>query len=426
MTDEDIKYMRRALELARNGEGLVEPNPMVGCVIVRDGRILGEGWHQRFGRPHAEVEALRAAGADTAGSTCYVTLEPCSHQGKTPPCTNEILCSGIRRVVVAMRDPNPVVNGRGLEILRRSDLEITENVLEEEARQLNAPYLMRVEQKRPWIIVKWAMTLDGRTASRTGSSQWISGEASRQIVHRLRGRMDAIMVGSRTALADDSLLTVRLKKSDEDPESPRRRKTDPTGPRQPIRIVLDSKARLSTKSRLVRTAKEIPVLVVVSPDADPGRVQTLQKAGCQILNIPYRAPEAETLQSRERQRDFRYSVVSKGDTPSRPSPDAVRLRRAAYRQRMEFLLENLAENNVTNLLVEGGSRVFGTLFDLEMIDEVHVFIAPKLIGGRGAIPAIQGLGLPEMEFASRLVDPAVEILENDIYIHGPTRFAKDH
>ncbi len=407
--------MNRALELARNGQGFVEPNPMVGCVIVRDGQVLGEGFHRKFGGPHAEVEAIRAAGIDTEGATCYVTLEPCSHQGKTPPCVNEILCSGIRRVVVAMRDPNLMVNGRGLEILRRSDLEVTEGVLEQESRDLNAPYLTRIEKKRPWILAKWAMTLDGRTASRTASSQWISGEASRQTVHRLRARMDAIVVGSETSLADDPQLTVRLPKYVVD---------EKTANRKPIRVVLDSRARLPLESQLVRTAGDVPVLVVVSPDADENRVKRLKNAGCQILDLPQRIPDRETLRSRKRSRDFRLSTVSE-DTSPRSSIDATELRRNIYRQRMKHLLQHLAEQGVTNLLVEGGSRVFGTLFDMKAMDEVHVFIAPKLIGGTSAYPAIRGLGLPEMDFASRLIDPETEILENDIYIHGRTRFSKD-
>jgi len=368
----DTLFMQRALELARQGEGFVEPNPMVGCVLVKDGNIVGEGFHAQFGGPHAEVEAIRDAvnrnGEKAAnGATCYVTLEPCSHYGKTPPCTSAVLSAGIRRVVVAMRDPNPAVNGCGLEILRNAGLEVTENVLEKEARSLNAPYLMLLEQNRPWIIAKWAMTLDGRLASRTGSSHWISGEASRQIVHRLRSRMDAIMIGSQTARQDDPLLTVRLD-------------NDSIVPRTPIRIVLDSKAELDMESRLVQTARKIPVLLVVSTDALPKRIKILQDAGCEILRLP-----------------------------------------SAYQEKTTALLKYLAQRKLTNLLVEGGSRLFGTLFDMKLIDEVHVFIAPKLIGGESARSVIDGIGLPEMKFTRRLELPEIQIVEQDIYVHGRIR-----
>ena len=363
--DTDLQFMRRALEIAKRGQGLVEPNPMVGCVIVRNGTVLAEGYHTTFGGPHAEVEAVRAA-SDTAGTTCYVTLEPCSHHGKTPPCTEAVLAAGFQRLVVAMRDPNPQVNGRGLQLLREAGLEITEGVLENEARHLNAPYLTRLEKNRPWIIAKWAMTLDGHLASRTGSSQWISNAASREIVHRLRSRMDAILIGSRTALRDDPLLTVRL--------------SEGTAPRQPLRIVFDSQAQTPLDSQLVRTAKEVPVLIVVEPDTP--RVTELEKAGCEIL----------------------YA-------------DAV-----DYRERFEMLFEHLVQRGVTNLLAEGGGGLFGGLFDLRLIDEVHAFIAPKLIGGGAAAAPIGGVGLADMSLAAKLDSPEISIVDDNVYMHGRVRY----
>ncbi|MDR1140774.1 MAG: bifunctional diaminohydroxyphosphoribosylaminopyrimidine deaminase/5-amino-6-(5-phosphoribosylamino)uracil reductase RibD [Planctomycetaceae bacterium] len=368
----DGQFMRLALELAKRGEGFVEPNPMVGCVLVKNGKIIGKGFHTKFGEAHAEVEAIRDAycryGEDvTVGSTCYVTLEPCSHYGKTPPCTSALQSSGIKRLVVAMRDPNPVVNGQGLKILRNTGLEITEHVLEEEARLLNAPYLTLLEKHRPWIIAKWAMTLDGRLASRTGNSQWISGEESRKIVHRLRSRMDAIMVGSQTALRDNPDLTVRF---------------DTVAPRIPIRIVLDSNAAITSEYRLVQTARQIPVLLVVRSDAPSKQIEILQNAGCEILPIPSESTEHN------------------------------------YQRRTEILMEYLAQRKITNLFVEGGKQLFGTLFDMQLIDEVHVFIAPKLIGGQSAYPAVGGNGLNEMEKAWKLESPEIQIVEQDVYIHG--------
>lgn len=356
--------MQRALELARRGEGFVEPNPMVGCVLVRDGEIVGEGFHRKFGGAHAEVEAIRNAGENAAGSTCYVTLEPCSHYGKTPPCVSAILDAGIRRVVVAMRDPFSEVDGRGLERLRESGVDVTESVLEIEARELNAPYLTRIEKRRPWIIAKWAMTLDGRLASREGDSRWISGGPSRKIVHRLRARMDAILVGSNTAIQDDCLLTVRLDGKD-----------DHLPQRTPIRIVLDSSARISTESRLVRTAKDVPVLIAVAPEASPKQIERLEAAGCEIFRLARKHDDTD-------------------------------------------LFEHLAARKITNLLVEGGGGIFGYLFDKKLIDEVHAFVAPKLIGGRDAPGPIDGRGIALMENALRLKSPKIEIVDDDVCVRG--------
>ena len=377
--DSDIHFMHRALELARRGEGRVEPNPMVGCVLVRDGRIVGEGFHDKYGGPHAEVEAIRSAsergGEGARGADCYVTLEPCSHHGKTPPCTSAVLAAGIRRVVVAMRDPNPVVDGRGLTILRDAGLEVRENVLETESRKLNAPYLTLLEKRRPWVIAKWAMTLDGRTASRTGSSRWISGEKSRETVHRLRARMDGILVGAGTVEKDDPTLTARLPNGE-------------TPLRTPLRIVLDDRLTISRESRLVRTARETPVLIVTDSHADRKKMETLQNLGCEVLPVH----------------------SDSNDNPIR------------HREQIDVLLKNLGENRMTNLLVEGGSGVFGRFFDLQLIDEIHVFVAPKLIGGGDAVPCVGGLGLPEMESPCMLNDVRIETLDGDIYVMGRTRF----
>ncbi len=374
----DVPFMRRALELACQGQGRVEPNPMVGCVLVQNDQVVGEGFHRQFGGPHAEIEALRSAGnragAATLGATAYVTLEPCSHYGKTPPCCEAIVAAGIRRVVVAMRDPNPAVNGRGIDFLRRNGIEVTENILEREARDLLAPYLTLLEKQRPWIIAKWAMTLDGRTASRTGDSRWISGEQSRLIVHRLRGRVDAILVGTGTLRTDDPSLTVRLPAGEEQA-------------RTPLRVALDGRAEISMQSRLVKTANETPVLIVVGDEAEPEKIEQLRRAGCEVLQV-HSEPGTE--------RDM------------------------VFRQRLERLLRTLAEREMTNLLVEGGSQVFGLLFDLRLIDEVHAFIAPKLIGGSQAVPVIAGRGLAEMEFPCRLIAPQVSTVDGDIYVCART------
>jgi diaminohydroxyphosphoribosylaminopyrimidine deaminase/5-amino-6-(5-phosphoribosylamino)uracil reductase len=339
---------------------------MVGCVIARGAEIIGEGWHRRFGGDHAEVEALRLAGDRAAGAVMYVTLEPCCHFGKTPPCTSAILAAGIGRVVVAMADPFPKVAGGGAAELRAAGVEVELGLLADEARRCNAPYLKLVERGRPWIIAKWAMTLDGKIATGSGDSKWISGPQSRQIVHALRGRMDAIVVGRGTALRDDPLLTAR-----------------PAGPRTPLRIVLDTRASLSSHSQLARTAHETPVLAAAGSDAANADCQRLRDLGCEVLVCPG----------------------------------------ATHAARLDWLLEELGRRRLTNVLVEGGGRLLGSLLDARQIDEVHVFIAPKLVGGAAAASPIGGQGVAELSLALGLDQVAIEPVGGDVYVHGRT--AKD-
>jgi len=360
-TDWDRRWMTRALELALRGQGSVEPNPMVGCVIVQQDQMVGEGWHTSFGQPHAEIEALCAAGDAAAGATLYVTLEPCCHHGKTPPCTDAVIGAGVRRVVVAHRDPFPAVAGRGITELRQAAIEVDVGVLEQDALELNAPYLKRVYSGRPWIIAHLAMTLDGKIATRAGHSRWISGLASRARVHQLRGRVDAVLVGGRTAERDDPLLTAR-----------------PPGPRLATRVVVDSLARLSADSQLARTASEVPVLVATGPHADAVNCGRLLDAGCDVW-------------------------IGTADDPA---------------QRLLSLLDELGQRRMTNVLVEGGGQLLGSLFDAGQIDEVHAFIATKLIGGRDAPPPVGGGGVEQMAQARALRNPMVEHLGDDLYLHG--------
>ena len=357
-------HMRRALELASRGEGLVEPNPMVGCVIADGESILGEGWHQKFGGPHAEIHALEAASEQARGATAYVSLEPCCHHGKTPPCSQALIDAGVARVVIGMRDSFPEVDGGGIRQLQDAGIEVTVGVLEDEARELNAPYLKLIETGRPWVIAKWAMTLDGRIASRTGSSQWISGDASRAIVHQLRGRVDAIIVGRGTVEADDPMLTARL--------------PDGAPPRIATRVVFDSNASLSPTSKLVSTAGEAPVMIVVGPNAPSEHVERLQAAGCEVLLC---------------------------DSEDRT-------------QKQSMLLDELGVGSMTNVLVEGGAGMLGSFFDADEIDEFHAFIAPKLIGGQTALSPIHGAGIAEMCDARRLRNVTIEQVDDDIYVRG--------
>lgn len=360
-----VEAMSRALELARRGFGCVEPNPAVGAVLVaNDGRVVGEGWHERFGGPHAEVLALAAAGSSARGATLYVTLEPCCHFGKTPPCSRALIAAGLRRVVVATTDPAAHVNGGGLAELRAAGIEVEVGLLASEARRLIAPFEKLMTVGLPWVHAKWAMTLDGKLASKTGSSRWITNEASRAIVHQLRGRMDAIVVGLGTVIADDPALTAR-----------------PAGPRTPTRIVLDSAANTPLQSQLVSTARETPTIIVTTPRADGARCSALVEAGVQILSIT---------------------------ADSTDQPD------------LRLLLTELGRQRFTNVLVEGGGQVLGRCFDLDLIDEVHAFIAPKLIGGVRAPSPLMGEGRCDMREALNLVESTFEVLNGDLYLHGWT------
>jgi diaminohydroxyphosphoribosylaminopyrimidine deaminase / 5-amino-6-(5-phosphoribosylamino)uracil reductase len=360
VTSEDFDWMRLALAEARKGLGTVEPNPMVGAVVVRDGRQVGMGHHERFGGPHAEVNALRQAGESARGATLYVSLEPCCHFGKTPPCTDAILAAGIVRVVAAVRDPFPAVNGGGLAILQRAGMAIELGCEAEAARSLNAPYWKRLTTGSPYVIAKWAMTLDGKTAVAAGDSRWISSEASRRLVHEIRGRMDAILVGIGTVEADDPLLTAR-----------------PPGPRRPVRVVIDSSARLSRGSQLARTAREIPVLVAVTERAEPGRREVLARMGCEIIEFG----------------------------GSGPVPIAR-------------LIEELGRRGMTNVLVEGGGQVLGSFLDEGQVDAVEVFIAPIIEGGDHPRTAARGQGRTLMNEALRLLDTEVERIGGDVHIRG--------
>ncbi len=364
----DVDWMQQALELAERGRGAVEPNPLVGAVIVRQGQVVGEGWHQRYGQAHAEVNALAQAGELARGATLYVTLEPCCHHGKTPPCTDAVLRAGIGRVVAAMADPFPAVSGQGAEILRAAGLIVELGLCEAEARRLNAPYLKLLATGRPYVHAKWAMTLDGKIATRQGDSKWISSEASRRRVHELRGRMDAILVGSGTALADDPQLTAR-------PDFGAAGK--PAGvPRTATRIVLDSRCRLPTGSILVRTAREIPTLIVTASDVAADRRRALEALGCEVVPL----------------------LEGRASIPA--------------------LLAELGRRRMTNVLVEGGSSVLGSFLDAGAIDEAHVFIAPRLAGGAGALTPIGGHGVGTIRQALRLETLQVELIEGDVYWHG--------
>jgi diaminohydroxyphosphoribosylaminopyrimidine deaminase/5-amino-6-(5-phosphoribosylamino)uracil reductase len=331
---------------------------MVGAVVLdAAGQLVGEGCHAKFGGPHAEVVALAAAGEQARGGTLYVSLEPCCHFGKTPPCTDAIKAAGVRRVVAAMIDPFPQVAGGGLKIFRDAGIDVTVGVAEAEARELNAPYLKRLATGKPWVHLKWAMSLDGKIATRTGDSKWISSEESRRVVHELRGRMDAVVVGGGTVRADDPLLTAR-----------------PPGPRVATRVVLTKSGNLPADCQLVRTAKDLPVLVVTRLTG-VRNVSAWRAAGAEILEL---------------------SDLS-----------------------VPALLTAFGRRGMTNVLVEGGAGVHGAFLDAGEADEVHAFIASKIIGGTGA-PAVGGNGVGRMSEAMGLKNLVLQQFGSDWYIHGRT------
>jgi len=352
MTTDDARWMARALRLARRGLYTTDPNPRVGCVLVREGRVVGEGWHERAGGPHAEVVALRQAGEAARGATCYVTLEPCSHHGRTPPCAEALVAAGVSRVVAAMTDPNPQVAGRGLARLRAAGIEVESGLMAETARELNLGFVARMTRVRPWVRVKLAASLDGRTALASGESQWITGVAARRDVQRWRAQASAILTGVGTVLADDPALTVRPAELGEDPG------------RQPLRVVVDSRLRTPPAARLLRQAG--PVLVATREDADPARCRALEAAGAEVL--PLLADETG-------------------------------------RVALPALLAALAAREVNELHVEAGATLAGALVAQGLADELLLYQAPLLLGD-------EGRGLFRLPALSRLADaPAWTVLE---------------
>ncbi len=356
--------MRDALILAARGEGAVEPNPMVGAIVTdAAGAVVGRGFHERFGGPHAEVFALLQAGTRAVSGTLYVTLEPCCHTGKTPPCTDAVLRSGVRRVVVAMADPFPKVDGGGVAQLRAAGVVVEVGVEEDAARHLNAPYLKRLSRGQPWIHLKWAMTLDGKLSTRTGDSKWISSEASRAVVHQLRGRMDAILVGSGTVKADDPALTAR-----------------PPGPRVPARIILTGSATLPAESQLRRTARDVPTIIFTTVGYEE-KLRSWHADGVEVIGVP--------------------------NTDTGLSLEAV--------------FTELGKRQMTNVLVEGGAGLLSRCFAAGTADEVHTFIAPKMIGGDTALSPIGGVGIETIKGAWQLDDVRITPIGEDTYIRGRIR-----
>ncbi|MCK8823610.1 bifunctional diaminohydroxyphosphoribosylaminopyrimidine deaminase/5-amino-6-(5-phosphoribosylamino)uracil reductase RibD [Fuchsiella alkaliacetigena] len=359
----DSEYMELALQLAARGRGRTSPNPMVGAVIVKDNEIIGQGYHQAAGEAHAEVNALAEAGAEAQGATVYVNLEPCSHQGRTPPCTEALIEAQVSRVVVAMQDPNPQVAGRGLDALQAAGIEVESGLLAEEAKQLNEAFIKYITTGYPFVISKGAMTLDGKIATRTGDSKWISCEQSRQYTHYLRDEVDAILVGIGTVLADDPRLTARL--------------PDREG-RDPLRIVLDSTLKIPEQCNLVTQESSAKTVVVTTAASSFQKRMALKEQGVEIWQL--------------------------GDCQG-----AIDL---------EALLVELGKREIMQLLIEGGSEVNYSFLAGGLVDKLMYFIAPKLIGGREAVSIVGGRGIEKIEQGINIDKLQVEQLGEDLLITG--------
>jgi diaminohydroxyphosphoribosylaminopyrimidine deaminase / 5-amino-6-(5-phosphoribosylamino)uracil reductase len=371
-TETDHEHLSRAIELASRGRGRVHPNPVVGAVVVKDGEVLGEGWHAEYGGAHAEVNAIADCGdADLTGATIYVSLEPCCHQGKQPPCTDALLAAGISRVVVGSDDPTEKASGRGLGILRDEGVvvEVADGELAARARLLNQAFRKHARTGRPWVLFKSAMTLDGKVATRTGDSKWISSDASRQLAHHWRAALDAVAVGIGTALADDPQLTARI----EDGLFP--------DPRQPRRVVFDSTARLPLDSKLVAECHQVPLTVVVSRAAPRSATDALESAGAEVL-------------------------VATGEH------EPARVRSA---------LDQLGDRGVTAVLLEGGPHLAGAFFDAGEIDEIRLFLAPLVLGGNRARDPLEGEGVERISEALRALTLDCERVADDVLISARLR-----
>lgn len=357
------QHMAEALKLAERGRGWVNPNPMVGAVVVRDGKTIGSGWHQRYGEAHAEINALKSCESSPRDATLYVTLEPCCHHGKTPPCTEAILEAGINRVIIGSRDPNPLVCGGGVEILRQNRIEVIQDILREQCDNLNYLFFHYITHEVPYVLMKYAMTLDGKSATRTGASKWITGKESREHVHISRHEFSAIMTGIGTVLADDPLLTCRME-----------------GGKNPVRIICDSQLRVPLNSQIVKTAVDIGT-VVATASRDTEKRRALQNTGCRVLFLP--------------------------DGNGR-----VNLR---------SLMEKLHSDSIDSVYLEGGAGLNYSMLSQGLVNRVHTYIAPKIFGGADAPSPVGGTGIDMPDKSILAKTPKITILGNDILLNSELR-----
>jgi diaminohydroxyphosphoribosylaminopyrimidine deaminase/5-amino-6-(5-phosphoribosylamino)uracil reductase len=360
---DDQYFMKKALGLAEKGRGFTSPNPMVGAVVVQNDSVVGKGYHEVLGGAHAEVNAIKDAGQLVKGATLYVTLEPCNHTGKTPPCTKKVLESGISRIVVAMKDPNPEVKGGGIDYLKTHGVSITLGVCEDEAKKLNEAYLKYIITRRPFVTVKCASTLDGQIATRTGDSKWVTGEASRKFVHMLRHAVDAIMVGTNTVKKDNPSLTTRLEDFDG---------------RDPTRVILDAGLSISHDAKVLRHKSHSDTIIVIGDSTENKQKKITERPGVRIVKTPLK-------------------------------DDLIDL---------DFLMDQLGAMEISSLLIEGGSRVIASAFSSGIVDKVMFFFAPKILGGDDGVPICAGKGPALMSECISMKDISMRRFDNDIMIEG--------
>ena len=361
--EQDRQYMKMALELAQKGMGFTAPNPMVGAVIVKNGRIIGQGYHRKYGELHAEREALAVCTEEPKGASIYVTLEPCCHYGKQPPCVNAILEAGIRRVIIGSSDPNPLVAGKGIRILKDHGIEVTENILKEECDKLNEAFFFYIQNKKPYVVMKYAMTMDGKIAAYTGESKWVTGEAARIHVQEQRLKYTGIMVGVGTVLADDPMLTCRLENS-----------------RNPVRIICDSHLRTPLTSKIVRTAETIPT-ILASSSKDQQKIKNYEELGCQVLYVPEKNGHID----------------------------------------LNRLMELLGAAKIDSILLEGGGSLNWSALESGIVQKVQTYIAPKLFGGEEAKTPVEGKGFPDPASAVLLKNSEIIRLGDDFLIESEVK-----
>lgn len=358
MSENNQKYMLRAIELAKLGTGFVNPNPLVGAVIVKNGKIIGEGYHMKYGTLHAERNALKNCTESPEGAEMYVTLEPCCHYGKNPPCTDAVIASGIKKVYVGSDDPNPLVAGKGIKILRENGIEVVTHFMKEECDKLNDIFFYYITNKKPYVILKYAMTADGKIATSTGKSKWISNEASREHTHQTRKKVAAILVGIGTVLNDNPMLNCRCE-----------------NPSDPVRVVCDSNLRIPLDSELVKTAKNIPLIVATLSD-DNEKIKALEEKGVEI----FKAEE----------RNGHISLSS--------------------------VMSYLGEKKIDSVLIEGGGEIHASALEEKIVNKVQVYIAPKIFGGKNAKSPVGGMGVDSPDDAYMLSEPEIKLLDGDILL----------
>lgn len=396
MTDE--QYMARAIALAERGRGWVNPNPVVGAVIVKDGRILGEGYHERYGGLHAERNAFAALTESAEGADLYVTLEPCCHYGKTPPCTEAIIAHKLRRVVIGSDDPNPKVAGKGIAQLKEAGILVETGVMKEECDQLNTVFFHYMTTNRPYIVMKYAMTADGKIATKTGESKWITGEKAREAVQEMRHQSMGIMVGIGTVLADDPMLNVRMK-----------------GKKSPVRIICDSKLRLPLDSQICRTAKTYRTIVACGKwdgekEIEAGRETKEEKE----IEIGRKNEDRKKIEAGREAEDT--GMQAKADKLRALGVEVVSLPEPSGKVDLSRLMEYLGEQKIDSVFVEGGGELNDSLLRAGLVNELKVFIAPKIFGGRGAKTPVMGIGVEKPEEGKHFVLKKVSQIGEDLLL----------